>query len=326
MLATDPDAQHPFSGRAYNVLYTFGSMFAGWLVLRERVSVGELLDVILEQINYRAYIEDGTEEGEERWANVMELRGVAGIDDEMNLSDFLQQVALVAETDNLDSSAQAATLLTLHAAKGLEFPVVFITGLEEGLLPHSRSMDSEDELAEERRLFYVGLTRARDAIYLSHAFRRTTWGDSSVAVPSRFLLDLPEEFVDGQRPSSRRRASIDRASMWNPGQTTWQSTARTQPSPPTRGGYERRMPDSPALSDPAESRLPRPNSRTDEPRSAPLAAPHFKTGQKVRHGKFGEGTVIESKVTGGDEEVTVAFPGIGIKRLAASIAGLEAIG
>lgn len=323
-LSTDPDAQHPFNGRAFNALYSFGSLYAAWLALRDRVSVGELLDAILEQTRYREYLEDGTEEGEERWANVMELRGVAGLDNEMALGDFLQQVALVSETDNLDQNAQAATLLTLHAAKGLEYPVVFITGLEEGLLPHSRSMDSEDELAEERRLFYVGLTRAEDAIYLSHAFRRTSWGDSSVAVPSRFLADIPEEFVDGQRPGNRRRESIDRASMWNPTPITWDKPARSHSS--AGRGRERRAPAYPTRSDRPASRLPEPNPAANEPQTLRNAAAHFKTGQKVRHSKFGEGTVIESRVTGGDEEVTVAFPGTGIKRLAASIAGLELVG
>ncbi len=327
-LAIDPNVQHPFNGRAYNTLYTFGNLLAAWLALRERVGVGELLDAILEQTRYRAWLEDGTEEGEDRWANVMELRGVAGIDGELTLGDFLQQVALVAETDNLDRSAQAPTLLTLHAAKGLEFPIVFITGLEEGLLPHSRSMDSEDELAEERRLFYVGLTRARDAVYLSHAFRRTTWGDSSVAVPSRFLTEIPEDYIDGQRPGARRRESIDRASTWDTGRTNWNAGRSRQQT--TWGEYDRRPSESPGRTRPSESRpqeqrLPEPYSRADEPRPNRPAGPNFKTGQKVRHKKFGEGTVIESKVTGADEEVTVAFPGIGIKRLAAAIAGLEAI-
>ena len=325
-LAMDADLQHRFGGRAYNALYTFGSLLAAWVTLRDRVSVGELLDAILEQINFRAYLEDGTEEGEERWANVMELRGVAGIDDALSLSDFLQQVALVAETDNLDNEAQATTLLTLHAAKGLEFPVVFITGLEEGLLPHSRSMDSEDELAEERRLFYVGLTRARDALFLSHAFRRTSWGDSSVAVPSRFLADIPENLIDGQRPGNRRRESIDRASMWHTSKTSWAGTSSSTPSSSGRSGYEQPRPAGRSTEPYQASRLPKPNDIDNEPQAPRRTAAQFKTGQKVRHGKFGEGTVIESKVTGGDEEVTVAFPGIGIKRLAASIAGLEAVG
>ncbi len=326
-LATDPDVQHPFNGRAYSALYTFGSLLSAWLALAGRASVGELMDTVLEQVRYRAYLDDGTEEGEERWANVMELRGVAGLDGPggdgaMTLGDFLQQVSLVAETDNLDTDAQAPTLLTLHAAKGLEFPVVFITGLEEGLLPHSRSMDSEDELAEERRLFYVGLTRAKDALYLSHAFRRTSWGDSSVAVPSRFLRDIPEELVDGQRPGNRRRESIDRASMWNAARTDWSPASRAQPPAKRNGPGPRWATDE----NDSRPRLPQPNRAGDEPRPARPTAGRYKTGQKVRHGKFGEGIVIESKVAGGDEEVTVAFSGVGIKRLAASIANLEVIG
>ncbi len=325
-LATDPDVQHPFNGRAHNALYTFGSLLAAWVAMRDRVSVGELLDTILEQINFRAYLEDGTEEGEDRWANVMELRNVAGIDDALTLSDFLQQVALVAETDNIDRDAQAATLLTLHAAKGLEFPVVFITGLEEGLLPHSRSMDDEEEMAEERRLLYVGLTRARDELYLSHAFRRTSWGDSSVAVPSRFLADIPENLIDGQRPGARRRESIDRASMWDTSRTSWAGTSRTVPSNTGRGGYDRPRSNAGSPEPYQKPRLPKPVAEDDEPDAPRRTAAQFKTGQKVRHKKFGEGTVIESKITGGDEEVTVAFPGTGIKRLAASIAGLEPVG
>lgn len=330
-LATDEDIQHPFTRQAYAALFNFGSMLAAWISLRDRVSVGELLDAILEQINYRAYLEDGTEEGEERWANVMELRGVAGmdgagIDGGLSLGDFLQQVSLVAETDNLDPDAQATTLLTLHAAKGLEFPIVFITGLEEGLLPHSRSMDDEEELAEERRLFYVGLTRARDAVYLSHAFRRTSWGDSSVSTPSRFLTDIPEEFVDGQRPGNRRRESIDRASTWNLGKTSWSQSSRTQPAAPGRGGADRRPPYGNSNDDSEGKRLPTPYRDGGDRGAARPTAAQFKTGQRVHHSKFGDGTVIESKLTGGDEEVTVAFPGVGIKRLAASIAGLKPLG
>jgi DNA helicase-2/ATP-dependent DNA helicase PcrA len=287
--------------------------------------VGELLDAVLEQINYRAHLNDGTEEGEDRWANVMELRGVAGLDGQMALGDFLQQVSLVAETDNLDNEAQATTLLTLHAAKGLEFPVVFITGLEEGLLPHSRSMDDEEELAEERRLFYVGLTRAKDALYLSHAFRRTSWGDSSVAVPSRFLSDLPDELVDGQRPGNRRRESIDRMSMWDSGRTPKYDRKPVTPDqrrPPVTSNIWGSSTNGPPA---GERRLPQPNQATESPRRDSPAAARYKTGQKVRHAKFGDGTVIESKVTGGDEEVAVAFPGLGVKRLAASIAALEVI-
>ena len=252
----------------------------------------------------------------------MELRGVAGSDESLSLGDFLQQVALVAETDNLDNAAQATTLLTLHAAKGLEFPIVFLTGLEEGLLPHSRSMDSEDELAEERRLFYVGMTRAKDRLYLSHVFRRSTWGDSSVAVPSRFLNDIPEELLEGGGAGQRRRQSIDRASTWSDTRPRTGFDRRPAGSQPPGGTTPR--PATPAFSWDTDRRLPKPNP-APEPRRERPATTRFKTGQKVRHTKFGVGTVIESKISGADEEVTVAFPGIGIKRLAAGFAGLEIV-
>ena len=319
-LATDADLQHPFTGRAYNALHTFGGQLANWIALGERVAVGDLLDAILRDTRYQAHLDDGTDEGVDRWENVMELRGVAGSDESLSLGDFLQQVALVAETDNLDNAAQATTLLTLHAAKGLEFPIVFITGLEEGLLPHSRSMDSEDELAEERRLFYVGMTRAKDRLYLSHVFRRSTWGDSSVAVPSRFLNDIPEELLEGGGAGQRRRQSIDRASTWSDTRPRTGFDRRPASSPPPAP-----RPTTPAFGWETDRRLPKPNA-APEPRRERPATTRFKTGQKVRHAKFGDGTVIESKLSGADEEVTVAFPGIGIKRLAAGFAGLEIVG
>lgn len=325
-LAGDPDIQHPFTGRAYHALDQFGAMLRDWVGLRERASVGDLLDAILDQINYRVYLDDGTEEGEDRWNNVMEFRGVAGIEEDLSLSEFLQQVALVAETDNLDTDAKAPTLLTLHAAKGLEFPVVFITGLEDGLLPHSRSVDSREDLAEERRLFYVGLTRAKDRLFLSHAFRRTSWGDSSLGVPSRFLADIPEDLIDGVGSGLRRRQSVDRASMWDPDEISWSKPARPASSPTGAGLLGRQQTNDRANTD--SSRLPTPYSREEQPEQARPrpASPGYRTGQRVRHAKFGEGTVIESKITGQDEEVSVAFPGVGVKRLAASFANLEIIG
>ena len=333
-LATDADAQHPFTGRAYNALYTFGGQLANWIALSERAGVGDLLDAILRDVRYQVYLDDGTDEGVDRWENVMELRGVAGVDEGLTLADFLQQVALVAETDNLDNAAQATTLLTLHAAKGLEFPVVFITGLEEGLLPHSRSLDSEDELAEERRLFYVGLTRAKDHLYLSHAFRRTTWGDSSVAVPSRFLNDIPETLLDGGGAGQRRRQSVDRASTWSdtrPSDARRPTIDRRPPTtdrrPPPAAPSRQRIPGGWQMSDNDDNEkvLPQPYATAaDSGRRSTVG--RYKTGQKVRHAKFGDGTVIESKLSGDDEEVTVAFPGIGIKRLAATFAKLEILG
>jgi DNA helicase-2/ATP-dependent DNA helicase PcrA len=316
-LVSDPDVQHPFSGRAHNVLTAFGQMYRDWTILRDQVSVGDLLDTIIDATDFKTYIDDDTEEGRDRWANVMELRGVAVQYEGLGLSEFLENVALISDVDNLEEDPDAPTLLTLHAAKGLEFPIVFITGLEEGILPHSRSMDDAEELAEERRLFYVGLTRAKDQLYLSHAFRRTIFGDSDVSSPSRFLNEIPTGLVTGGSAKKRRQQSINRASSWN-----WSSPqpARQRPSQPADYHWA----DEDLEID--EKELPKPNLWREpvfEKESTNSADPQYKTGQEVYHAKFGSGIVIESKHTGNDEEVTVAFAGVGIKKLAASLAKLE---
>jgi DNA helicase-2/ATP-dependent DNA helicase PcrA len=313
-LVSDPDIQHPFGGRAYNVLTEFGLMFRDWTILRDQVSVSDLLETIIDGSGFKAYVDDGTEEGRDRWANVMELRGVAVQFEGISLSEFLENVALVSDVDNLEEDPDAPTLLTLHAAKGLEFPVVFITGLEEGILPHSRSIDDAEELAEERRLFYVGLTRAKDQLYLSHAFRRTIFGDSDTSTPSRFLNDIPGSLVTGDGAGKRRQQTKQRVSSW--------SSPSPAPAQPHRQSYHWADEDL----EPEEKVLPKPNAWNEpalQKRPKPPTDARYKTGQKVYHGSFGEGIVIESKPTGNDEEVTVAFAGTGIKKLAASLARLE---
>jgi DNA helicase-2/ATP-dependent DNA helicase PcrA len=210
--------------RAQRALTAFAEMLEGWIVAREHLTVAQLIDRVVEDTGYEDYLRDGTEEGEDRWSNVMELRNVAADYAEMTLTEFLADVALVSDVDNLSEDTDAPTLLTLHSAKGLEFPVVFITGLEEGLLPHSRSFDDPDQMAEERRLMYVGLTRAKDQLYLTHAFRRSRYGDSEPSVPSQFLDDIPMELVDGSREQARQEAA-SRVTRWSP---------TTQPTRPVR--------------------------------------------------------------------------------------------
>ena len=172
--------------------------------MRARIGVlplPELLDAILERSGYRAMLADGSEEGEDRWNNLLELRSVTTRYDDLAPEDaldrLLEETALVADQDSYEGEADAVTLITLHAAKGLEFPVVFIAGLEEGVFPHSRSLDDERQMEEERRLAYVGITRAKRRLYLSHAWRRATWGMGQASVPSRFLLEIPQELMVG---------------------------------------------------------------------------------------------------------------------------------
>ncbi|MCP4360919.1 MAG: UvrD-helicase domain-containing protein [Chloroflexi bacterium] len=337
-LVTNPDSQHPFNGRAYNALNNFGQMLFAWWMVREEATVGELLDLILEQTNFRDYLESSSkdeDEAHDRWANVMELRNVTVANGDISLTDFLEQVALVSDVDDLDDEMNRVSLLTLHAAKGLEFPVVFLAGLEDGILPHSRSLEDSESLAEERRLFYVGITRAMDRLYISHAFRRLGYGGWDVSTPSRFLQDLPYHLVDGLSVKKRRRETKSKTNSWEwssgKTQSSWEPSSSwsqkkgkrpsSKPTPKTTWQTAAHNP-SP------KKKLPTPkylNNQFEDQEPEKEQTARYKSGQKVRHAKFGEGTVIESKLTGNDEEVSVAFPDIGIKRLAASFARLEIV-
>jgi DNA helicase-2/ATP-dependent DNA helicase PcrA len=195
MLRDHEDA--PVGPRGRASLLKFLGLLEEFIAVRQELSVLELLDLVLDLTGYGSYVRDGSQEGEERWENLNELRAVAkeysSLPVEESLTTFLEEVALVSEVDNLEEQVQASCLLTLHMAKGLEFPVVFIVGLEEGVLPHNRSMETPEELEEERRLFYVGITRAKERLYLLHTFRRTLFGRDELSEPSRFLGDIPAD-------------------------------------------------------------------------------------------------------------------------------------
>ena len=156
--------------------------------------LAELIDLVAQKSGYRDWILDSTEEGEMRWENIEELKSVAARSD--NLETFLENVTLISDVDNYDAQADALTLMTLHNAKGLEFPIVFMVGMEEGLFPHSRSMTEATELEEERRLCYVGMTRAKRRLYLTYANCRMIYGATSNNQPSRFLADIPSELTE----------------------------------------------------------------------------------------------------------------------------------
>jgi DNA helicase-2/ATP-dependent DNA helicase PcrA len=290
----------PFGARALRSLLAFTALLEELSRARHELNLLELLDLLLERTGYADYVQDGTDEGQIRWENIMELRTVArdyaDLPVEAALTTFLEEVALVSDVDNLDEQIDAPILLTLHAAKGLEFPVVFIVGLEEGLFPHSRSMDEPEQMEEERRLCYVGVTRAKERLYLVYTFRRTLYGESEVREPSRFLHDIPAHLVRGRGDQPQvRQPSLD----MGPGRFLGRS--RTDGVPSTTVHRTRVVP------------VERPTS----------ADPLFRTGDEVQHQVFGKGVVIESRQVGGDEQVTVAFAGTGLKRLMASMSPME---
>jgi DNA helicase-2/ATP-dependent DNA helicase PcrA len=209
------DHARSFPGRAAAALAEFGRALASWRELREQLPPLGLMDRVLEDIGYRDYIDDGTEEGRERWENVMELRRLAAEYQDRDLESFLEDVALVSDQDTLEESSNVPTLLTLHAAKGLEFPVVFIVGLNDGTLPHARSFDDPEAMQEERRLFYVGITRSKDRLYLTVPLNRSSYGYAEPTVESRFVRDIPADLLLGTG-LVRRRSSVpqDRTPRW----------------------------------------------------------------------------------------------------------------
>jgi len=192
--------QHPFSPHIAKMLTVFVRMMQELLVLSQERDLVDLFDLVVERTGYKEHILSETDGGD-RWENILELRTVAqkhrDLEPPEGLAAFLEGVALVSDVDGFDENVTGVTLITLHQAKGLEFPIVFIVGMEEGVLPHFRSFDDPDQMEEERRLCYVGVTRARQKVYLVRAFRRALMGGSTVNGPSRFLGDVPAHLIAG---------------------------------------------------------------------------------------------------------------------------------
>ena len=320
--------QAPFGKRATGMLLAFGALIEELIRLQKQVNLLEFLDQVLERTGYATFARDGTEEGQTRWENILELRTVArdyaNLPPETALTTFLEEVALVSDIDNLDERVDAPTLLTLHAAKGLEFPVVFIVGMEEKLFPHSRSMEDAEQMEEERRLCYVGVTRAKELLYLVHTFRRTLYGENEVREPSRFLSDIPIKLIKGReekRPAASHTSGAGRQMRLESEAGRFGGRRSFTPTADRRESWDE-PPSTRAPASWAEKGDRATRRATEKP---PEKAAQYQTGDRVRHELFGSGIVIESKRSGDDEQVTVAFAGAGLKRLMASLAPMEKI-
>lgn len=296
----DPDFQRDISGKANAGIKRFVKAVQDARHLAEFGDVTPVLKHLLTESGYlEALRSENSDEAQGRLENLQELINVTTEYDarepEPTLSGFLESVALIADTDSLDNGGDAVTLMTLHSSKGLEFPVVFMMGLEEGVFPHSRSLGEDSGLEEERRLCYVGMTRAREELFISYAQRRTVFGQANFNPPSRFLSDIPRESMDFRGTSARPRFTEARF-----------SEPRAVVSPNRDGGYQ-----------------------VDEPESKSshsVWTPPFKVGEKVTHKKFGIGVVVACNPLKNDAEVTVAFPGAtGVKKLVQSFAKLESV-
>ena len=278
----------------------------------EGVGPGDLLQACLDESGYLAEFEaEDTVESHGRIENLGELVGSAR---EFTVMDeFLEQVSLVADTDDLDDDDQVV-LMTLHSAKGLEFPAVFIVGVEEGVFPHNRALTEPDEMEEERRLAYVGITRAMQRLFISHAWSRMLFGNTQYNPPSRFLDEIPEALVD-QQGNVSGRSSYGRQSYRN-------RDERPYDDPPA---YRRRGRGSDsAAQDAHRDRIVESAMRsrnTPEPSNSQELG--LKVGDDVAHPAFGEGVIIDISGTGDKAEAVINFPGVGQKHLALAWAPLK---
>jgi DNA helicase-2/ATP-dependent DNA helicase PcrA len=321
--------QRLFPGRADAALAAFHRMMKE---LREKVDERPAFDTlaaVLSETGYKQSLEDeGTEEARARLANLEELLNAAVDATERGetMRDFLDHAALVSDADSADERA-TISLLTMHNAKGLEFPVVFIAGLEEGLFPHSRSLDSETAMEEERRLCYVGMTRAETKLFLSWARyrRRYGGGQPEQSIPSRFLKEVPPELLDRVRGDQghvdlyAERHEVRDAARRN----LYTGKAYNSVENIRQFFTERGMPAPQGLA------TPKPAAAAPAPvqpvRSAPAPVKKKKVGpgSMIEHAKYGRGTVLRLEGSGEDTKVTVSFPGYGLKKLIAKYAGIQ---
>jgi DNA helicase II / ATP-dependent DNA helicase PcrA len=285
----------------------------------------ETLNALLDQTGYRKMlVEEGTEESASRMANLDELLNAAADAAERGetLRDFLDHAALVSDADSVDDRAPVS-LLTMHNAKGLEFPIVFIAGMEEGLFPHSRSINSGDimQMEEERRLCYVGMTRARKKLYLSWARyrRRFGAGQPEASIRSRFLKEVPATLIENVRGD---QGHVDLYAERHMVRETAQKnlyTGKTYNSVDAIQQFFAGGAPKPAALRPAVQ----PAQQTAHKTTAPAKSKKLGPGSTIEHAKYGQGTVLRLEGSGEDTKVTVSFPGYGLKKLIAKYAGIK---
>ena len=283
----------------------------------------------------RALKDENTGEAEGRLLNLEELVNAAVESEQRGetLRDFLDHAALVSDTDEYKAEAQV-TLMTIHSAKGLEFPLVFIAGLEEGLFPHSRANESQNDLEEERRLCYVAITRAEKYLYLTHAMKRRVYGDETPSEPSRFLMEFPMEAIEDKsqggswlRYANRSSTVDDRAT---PSSTSSSPSAAPAAPPKQKSNYQGRTYSDAASVKEFFARQGKTVDIADFKANAPSndergggAAGGFKVGTRVRHAKYGVGLIVRREGEGDNAKLTINFPGYGHKKMIEKYAALE---
>ncbi|CAM3334641.1 MULTISPECIES: DNA helicase PcrA [Saccharibacillus] len=329
-----------FAGRTRNALVEFYDMIVALHRMVDYLSVTELTEKILEMSQYRVEMQkENTLESKARIENIDEFLSVTlefeARTEEKTLVAFLTDLALIADIDTVNDDEKdknpddAVVLMTMHSAKGLEFPVVFVIGMEEGVFPHSRAFLDNDELEEERRLAYVGITRAEKQLYLSCAQMRTLFGRTTANPPSRFLQEIPEELKEdtGVNPDRYRRGGDPDKGYGNS-----RGGGRGFGGGSSTGGFGRPASSTAPTGMGRPAVAPRGSGVTVTPAGGKPAARStnntgaFQVGDKVAHGKWGEGTIVSIKGSGNDTELNIAFKApTGIKRLLAGFAPITKV-
>jgi DNA helicase-2/ATP-dependent DNA helicase PcrA len=287
--------------------------------LEEGMTVNDLLQEILDTTKYFDYLEEeDPARADDRKSNVQELSSMfikyQQEDENFELSTFLEDVALVADIDSYNADDDCVVLMTLHSAKGLEFPVVFIPGMEEGIFPGQQSMYSEEDLEEERRLAYVGITRAKEKLYLLNARQRMLFGTTNRNIASRFLREIPLSVTEDRTVVNERFTSF--GSTRTIGNSTY--TGSTFGTPRKEHKYSRSTPIGTAKSSSSVAHQFGQAQQVASPTGVSYA-----TGDTVRHKTFGTGVVLSTEKMGNDTLLEVAFDKAGTKKLMANFAKLE---
>lgn len=289
---------------------------------KENLSISELIKEMLNKTGYtKALEQENTIEAENRIENLEELLTVAIEFEEQyaenTLAEFLENITLSSDVDNMEETDDSITLMTLHSAKGLEFEVVFLVGMEEGIFPSYRSIGEEKELEEERRLCYVGITRAKRYLNITCAKQRTMFGSTSYNAISRFVKEIPKELLEGYAEEKTLNAYSDSGKEWTYGDSKVNSYKSTTAINSIKTNKQ------PAFAfRTAESFL---KNISAKPQNASVDLEQYKAGCRVYHKKFGEGTINSVEQEGEDLKVDISFDKAGNKRLMAKFAGLEII-
>ena len=318
---SNPDALDEIPGittRVKKPLELFSAFIFQFMGYQANMHLDDLIQKVLDESGYLAELKaENKPENESRIENLREFIGVARdfekSEETPNLETFLSQLSLVSDIDNAEMEDDRVTLMTLHSAKGLEFPIVFMIGMEEGLFPHSRTLMDDNEIEEERRTCYVGITRAQRKLYLTNARQRTIYGKTNAFPPSRFLAEIPEDYVERLVP---RANAFGFANADHYGAQQRNGFMSFQPGP-NQMGHGVSFSGKPQSAMEAMNALGQKNISV-QPQAGiirPDTSVKWKVGDKAQHGKWGIGTVVSVKGQDDEVELKIAFPDQGVKGL-----------